>query len=312
MKLYKACKNGDYNHVNDLLNKKRIGSNSSYYKNGLLLSCENQRYDIIQLFFCRDPNIFLQDMSIWNILKNSQRIDLIRTFLKEIKSMLTDDKYRQFLSDVLCIVCSGSSCEFASLLITEGANVNTKTGFPLSVACEKGSVEMVKLLLDSGANQRERHLYKACQREYEFVRLLLEYGANVHTNNNKALRIACGMNDEKIVRLLLENGADVHANDDYPFGQAVAYNNVSMIKLLCEYGVDMKLALSLPDYCCNSVFDVVRFFYAHNLNVLLKPDSEFCDKHYIVSVRKFVFYIPNLSCFFGCVENEKYLDFYSL
>jgi ankyrin repeat protein len=48
----------------------------------------------------------------------------------------------------------------------------------------------------------------------EVVRLLLEKGADVHTNN-WALRWACYVGHTEIVRLLLGKGADVHADNNY-------------------------------------------------------------------------------------------------
>ena len=46
------------------------------------------------------------------------------------------------------------------------------------------------------------------------VKSLLESGANVHADDDRALRWAARNGHHEVVKLLLERGANVHADDD--------------------------------------------------------------------------------------------------
>ena len=76
-------------------------------------------------------------------------------------------------------------------LLQEGAN---DTNSPLKVAATVGSLDMVKLLLDYGANVNTNDntpLIKAVEHKHlDIVKLLLQKGADIHARNDIALRIA--------------------------------------------------------------------------------------------------------------------------
>ena len=69
----------------------------------------------------------------------------------------------------------------------------------------------------------------------EVVELLLEAGADVHVDNDYALKWASMNGYEGVVRLLLEAGADVHADNDLALGLASANGHEGVVKILKEY-----------------------------------------------------------------------------
>ena len=74
------------------------------------------------------------------------------------------------------------------------------------------------------------------EREHsEIVKLLLEHGANVHTLDYWALRIAAYNGHTEIVKLLLEHGADIHARDDLALRWAARNGHTDTVELLKEW-----------------------------------------------------------------------------
>ena len=71
------------------------------------------------------------------------------------------------------------------------------------------------------------------------VRLMLKAGANVHADNDYALRRAVYNGHTDMVQLLLEHGADVHANDDQALRLAAENGHVDMMLLLLEYAAKL-------------------------------------------------------------------------
>ena len=63
----------------------------------------------------------------------------------------------------------------------------------------------------------------------------VELRANVHANDNVALRWAAYYGHTETVKLLLQNGADVHAYDDYALRWAADMGHVEIVKLLESY-----------------------------------------------------------------------------
>jgi len=68
------------------------------------------------------------------------------------------------------------------------------------------------------------------------VRLLLKSGADVHAEDDWALRCAAVLRHHEVVRLLLNYGANVHAEDDVALITALLCGDIEMASLLLEYG----------------------------------------------------------------------------
>ena len=106
----------------------------------------------------------------------------------------------------------------------------------LKDCCEEGSLICVKWLLANGANvhaQDDLALRYASQKgHFEVVKLLLDAGADIHTDDDYALRWASRKGHFEVVRLLLANGANVHAQDDYALRYASQNNHLEVVELL--------------------------------------------------------------------------------
>jgi ankyrin repeat protein len=66
----------------------------------------------------------------------------------------------------------------------------------------------------------------------EVVKLLLEHNANIHSNNDDALRSASVNGHLEVVKLLLEHNADIHADNDYALRLASSKGHLEVVKLL--------------------------------------------------------------------------------
>ena len=116
----------------------------------------------------------------------------------------------------------------------------------LKGAAERGHINVVQLLLaakaDIHANNDAALRYAAQYGHLEVIKLLLADGANIQAYNNWALRHAVYNGHLETVRLLLDNGADIHTHDRYvrgeydnPLPYAIRNNNLEMVNLLQNY-----------------------------------------------------------------------------
>jgi ankyrin repeat protein len=115
----------------------------------------------------------------------------------------------------------------------------------LWICAQEGKVEFVKYLLDAGADVHANNdLALRLASEYghtEIVKLLLDAGANVHVNDNRALRVASEKGHTEIVKLLLDAKANVHARGDYALQRASYYGRTEVVKLLLDAGADVHI-----------------------------------------------------------------------
>ena len=111
-------------------------------------------------------------------------------------------------------------------------------------ASEKGYTEQVLSLLQAGAdvhaNNDSALRISSEDGNTEIVQLLLQAGANVNANNDSALISASANGHTEVVRLLLQAGADVHARDGEPLTRASRTTNIDIVQLLLEAGADIK------------------------------------------------------------------------
>jgi ankyrin repeat protein len=70
------------------------------------------------------------------------------------------------------------------------------------------------------------------------IQVLLDNGADVHANNDEALRCAARDGYEEIVLALLARGANVHANGDEALRWAIYHEQVNIVRLLLAHGAD--------------------------------------------------------------------------
>ncbi|KJH41867.1 ankyrin repeat protein, partial [Dictyocaulus viviparus] len=125
----------------------------------------------------------------------------------------------------LSLACSGGRKDVVELLLSRGANKehrNVSDYTPLSLAASGGYVEIVNMLLSAGAEINSRTgsklgisplMLAAMNGHKEATRVLLEQGsdinAQIETNRNTALTLACFQGRTEVVGLLLQYNANV-------------------------------------------------------------------------------------------------------
>lgn len=125
----------------------------------------------------------------------------------------------------LSLACSGGRLEVVEILLNHGANRehrNVSDYTPLSLAASGGYVNIIELLLQNGAEINSRTgsklgisplMLAAMNGHTSAVRLLLNQGsdinAQIETNRNTALTLACFQGRHEVVSLLLDRKANV-------------------------------------------------------------------------------------------------------
>ncbi|KAJ3288845.1 hypothetical protein HK104_007925 [Borealophlyctis nickersoniae] len=106
-----------------------------------------------------------------------------------------------------------------------------------------GRENEIKILLDASADihyDDDAAVRSACQSGHKrIVQLLVENGANIHAMHDSALRQAALKDKVDVVQWLLENGANVHANDDAALQDAAFAHNVKVVALLLARGANV-------------------------------------------------------------------------
>lgn len=118
----------------------------------------------------------------------------------------------------------------------------------LYIASENGNTEIIKLLLNRGAdihteNDFVLRIASAVDGNTEAVRLLLDRGADVHSSE-ALIQAAIGNSDNQdanieTVRLLLDRGADIHADEDDALIQASGNGHKEIVRLLLDRGANI-------------------------------------------------------------------------
>merc|ERR1712013_445985 len=125
----------------------------------------------------------------------------------------------------LSLACSGGRYEVVEILLSRGANKehrNVSDYTPLSLAASGGYTNIIKLLLAHGAEINSRTgsklgisplMLAAMNGHTAAVKLLLDMGsdinAQIETNRNTALTLACFQGRHEVVSLLLDRKANV-------------------------------------------------------------------------------------------------------
>ena len=76
-------------------------------------------------------------------------------------------------------------------------------------------------------------------------KLLIKKGADIHANNDYALRSSAAKGHLEVVKLLIEKGADIHAYNNYALRWSAINGHLEVIQLLIEKGANI---LACDDY----------------------------------------------------------------
>ncbi|XP_034251058.1 ankyrin repeat domain-containing protein 17 isoform X2 [Thrips palmi] len=158
----------------------------------------------------------------------------------------------------LSLACSGGRYEVVDLLLQRGANKehrNVSDYTPLSLAASGGYVNIIKLLLAHGAEINSRTgsklgisplMLAAMNGHTAAVKLLLDMGsdinAQIETNRNTALTLACFQGRHEVVSLLLDRKANVEHRAKTgltPLMEAASGGYVEVGRVLLDKGADV-------------------------------------------------------------------------
>lgn len=114
-----------------------------------------------------------------------------------------------------------------------------------SIFGEKATIKQVlRRLQNPGKRDKYTLRYKGwlgwlMAQTLELTTAFLEAGADVHAEDDYALRCATDSDYAEIVKILLEAGADVHALDDHALCCAAQNGYTEVVKILLEAGANV-------------------------------------------------------------------------
>jgi ankyrin repeat protein len=80
----------------------------------------------------------------------------------------------------------------------------------------------------------------------EVVKILVEYGANIHAHDDLAFRYSSRNGNIETVEYLIEKGSNIHADGDYAVKKSSKYGHIEVVKFLInsdlDYFVNNKIA----------------------------------------------------------------------
>lgn len=119
---------------------------------------------------------------------------------------------------------SGERPHIVELLLAHGANPNAKDMYgntPLMEASKSGYLQSMRIILSHGARINDVNssgntaLERTCchlsKDSREIAAFLLDHGADIHQEQEEALRMTLIHGNEEVMEELLERGADIHA-----------------------------------------------------------------------------------------------------
>lgn len=231
----------------------------SNHDTALTLACAGGHEELVQLLLNRGANIEHRDKKGFTPLilaATAGHAKVVETLLNagahiEAQSERTKDT-------PLSLACSGGRYEVVEILLQRGANKehrNVSDYTPLSLAASGGFVNIIKLLLDNGAEINSRTgsklgisplMLAAMNGHATAVKLLLDMGsdinAQIETNRNTALTLACFQGRHEVVSLLLDRKANVEHRAKTgltPLMEAASGGYVEVGRVLLEKGADV-------------------------------------------------------------------------
>lgn len=234
----------------------------SNHDTALTLACAGGHEELVDLLLNRKANIEHRDKKGFTPLilaATAGHEKVVETLINngadlEAQSERTKDT-------PLSLACSGGRYEVVELLLKYGANKehrNVSDYTPLSLAASGGYVNIIKLLLNHGAEINSRTgsklgisplMLAAMNGHTAAVRLLLDMGsdinAQIETNRNTALTLACFQGRNEVVSLLLDRKANVEHRAKTgltPLMEAASGGYIDVGRVLLDKGADVNAA----------------------------------------------------------------------
>uniref|UniRef100_H2YLD4 Uncharacterized protein n=1 Tax=Ciona savignyi TaxID=51511 RepID=H2YLD4_CIOSA len=238
------------------------GHTESNHDTPLTLACAGGHEDLVQLLINRGANIEHRDKKGFTPLilaATAGHVGAVQILLEanadiEAQSERTKDT-------PLSLACSGGRLEVVELLLERTANKehrNVSDYTPLSLAASGGYVNIIKLLLNHGAEINSRTgsklgisplMLAAMNGHTQAVQMLLDMGADINaqieTNRNTALTLACFQGRHEVVSLLVDRKANVEHRAKTgltPLMEAASGGYAEVGRVLLDKGADPNAA----------------------------------------------------------------------
>ncbi|XP_055381299.1 ankyrin repeat and KH domain-containing protein mask isoform X2 [Condylostylus longicornis] len=234
----------------------------SNHDTALTLACAGGHEELVELLISRGANIEHRDKKGFTPLilaataGHEKVVDILLKHGAELEAQSERTK-----DTPLSLACSGGRYEVVELLLSVGANKehrNVSDYTPLSLAASGGYVNIIKLLLSSGAEINSRTgsklgisplMLAAMNGHTAAVKLLLDMGsdinAQIETNRNTALTLACFQGRHEVVSLLLDRKANVEHRAKTgltPLMEAASGGYIEVGRVLLDKGADVNAA----------------------------------------------------------------------
>ncbi|XP_026474601.1 ankyrin repeat domain-containing protein 17-like isoform X4 [Ctenocephalides felis] len=231
----------------------------SNHDTALTLACAGGHDDLVELLLSRGADIEHRDKKGFTPLilaataGHDKVVDILLTHNADIEAQSERTK-----DTPLSLACSGGRYEVVELLLNRGANKehrNVSDYTPLSLAASGGYVNIIKLLLSHAAEINSRTgsklgisplMLAAMNGHTAAVKLLLDMGsdinAQIETNRNTALTLACFQGRHEVVSLLLDRKANVEHRAKTgltPLMEAASGGYVDVGRVLLDKGADV-------------------------------------------------------------------------
>ncbi|XP_059471305.1 ankyrin repeat domain-containing protein 17 isoform X2 [Neocloeon triangulifer] len=231
----------------------------SNHDTALTLGCAGGHEDLVELLISRGANIEHRDKKGFTplILAATAGHEKVVKILLDHQADIEAQSERT-KDTPLSLACSGGRIEVVSLLLSRNANKehrNVSDYTPLSLAASGGYVNIIKLLLNAGAEINSRTgsklgisplMLAAMNGHTAAVKLLLDMGsdinAQIETNRNTALTLACFQGRHEVVSLLLDRKANVEHRAKTgltPLMEAASGGYVEVGRVLLDKGADV-------------------------------------------------------------------------
>ncbi len=144
------------------------------------------------------------------------------------------------IDKILDMACNSNKPEIIKYIINHDYQTCHADSF--EYMCYTGDIDIVKKFIKNGVDVRKHT--EAFARAYahpDIVELLIEAGADVQANNNRALEQACAYGYMPTVKMLIHHGANFRFNNDSALRQAARYGKFDVVKYLVDLGCDIRI-----------------------------------------------------------------------
>ncbi|XP_063784310.1 ankyrin repeat and KH domain-containing protein 1 isoform X2 [Pseudophryne corroboree] len=231
----------------------------SNHDTALTLGCAGGHEELVSVLITRCANIEHRDKKGFTPLilaATAGHVGVVEILLD--KGADIEAQSERTKDTPLSLACSGGRQEVVELLLSRGANKehrNVSDYTPLSLAASGGYVNIIKILLNAGAEINSRTgsklgisplMLAAMNGHVPAVKLLLDMGsdinAQIETNRNTALTLACFQGRAEVVSLLLDRKANVEHRAKTgltPLMEAASGGYAEVGRVLLDKGADV-------------------------------------------------------------------------